>query len=415
MAQKLLSEIACKNAKPRDKVYYLNDGGGLRLRIRPDGSRTWIYRYSLDGKDMSHGLGAYPQTSLQIARSKLFQAKSISTEGRNVSTVKRINKTIQIHKDSSTFESIANEWLDHFKSEWSAHHYERNCGLVRRYLNPELGKLPIESITEQLLLKVLRTSYDKGMKESARRARVVAGQIFTFAKLTHRASQNPAKELADNPYLKKPQVKHFRALPQTQVGKLVSELNKSGVAQTLDIKVQNALLLTLYTGLRDYSIRGAKWDEINWADATWTIPAERMKSRREHKVPLPTQAITALNTLKQFAPSTQNDFIFQGRGKKTPHMSENTLCRALSRLGVDSTLHGLRSLITDVLNENEFHPDAIERQLDHVEANKVRKAYLRTDFMDKRRIMMQWFADWCDSKAGIKSLKNNVTDLKAAA
>jgi len=414
MAQKILTEIACKNAKPKDKIYYLNDGGGLRLRIRPDGSRTWIFRYSLNGQDMSHGLGAYPQTSLQTARSKSYQAKSISLEGRNVSAVKRISKIAQINQDATTFGLIAEEWLNHSKTEWSSHHYERNSGLVRRYLKPALGQLPIDSITEQLLLKVLRTAYENGTKESARRARVVASQIFRFAKLTHRASHNPAKELADNPYLRKPPVKHFRALPKNQVGKLITELAKTGQEQKLGIKVQNALLLALYTGLRDYSIRGAKWNEINWKDATWTIPSERMKSRRDHKVPLPTQAIKALTCLKQIGDSESVDFIFKGTGKITPHMSENTLCRALKRLEVDTTLHGLRSLITDVLNENEFHPDAIERQLDHVEGNKVRRAYLRTDFMDKRRIMMQWFADWCDSMAGFKSVNNNVTNLKVA-
>lgn len=413
MAQKLLSEATCKNAKPKEKIYYLNDGAGLRMRIRPDGSKTWLFRYSLNGKDMSHGLGAYPQTTLQIARSKAFQAKSISQEGRNVSAVKRINKEAQIEKDETTFELIAKEWLTNSKSSWSTHHFERNEGLVRRYLLPELGKLPIDSITEALLLKVLRTTYDKGQKESARRARVVAGQIFTFAKLTRRATHNPAKELADNPYLKKPPVQHFKALPQNEVGILMNQLNKEGSEQKLDVKTKYALHLALLTGLRDSSIRGARWQEINWDDATWVVPAERMKSRRFHRVPLPTQAISSLKKLQALSTAQPQDYIFKGTGA-TGYMSENTMCRALKKMGLNTTLHGLRSLITDVLNENEFHPDAIERQLDHVEGNKVRRAYLRTDFMDKRKHMMQWFADWCDEQAGAKQNKK-ITTLKRAA
>ncbi len=414
MAQKLLSEIACKNAKPKDKVYYLNDGAGLRLRVRPDGSRTWIFRYSLNGKDMSHGLGAYPQVTLQTARSKAFQAKEVALEGKNVSTARRITKADQINKDATTFELLAKEWLKHSKNDWSSHHYERNEGLLRRYLNPELGKLPIDSITETLLLKVLKTTYDKGQKESARRARVIAGQIFTFAKLTHRATFNPAKELADNPYLKKPPVKHFKALPQNEVSKLVRELSKKGEAQKLDVTTQCALLLALLTGLRDSSIRGAKWEEIQWDKAIWVVPASRMKSRREHRVPLPTQAIAALKELQGISSGHANEYIFKGAGK-TGYMSENTLCRALKRMGLNTTLHGLRSLITDVLNENEFHPDAIERQLDHVEGNKVRRAYLRSDFMEKRKQMMQWFADWCDAKVSDTERPNNIVKLRGAA
>lgn len=363
---------------------------------------------------MSHGLGAYPQTTLQTARTKAFQAKEIAKNGKNISTTKRLTKEKQIEKDATTFELVAKEWLKHSKDGWSSNHYERNEGLVRRYLNPDLGKLPIDSISEALLLKVLRATYDKGQKESARRARVVAGQIFTFAKLTHRATHNVAKELADNPYLKKPAVKHFKALPQNEVGQLINELRKTGKEQKLDIKTQHALHLALLTGLRDSSIRGAKWQEIDWDKAIWVVPAERMKSRREHRVPLPTQAIAALKKLQAFSKSTPEEYIFKGTGK-SGFMSENTLCRALKKMGLNTTLHGLRSLITDVLNENEFHPDAIERQLDHVEGNKVRRAYLRTDFMDKRRIMMQWFADWCDSKNAGTQMTNNVIELRSVA
>lgn len=362
---------------------------------------------------MSHGLGPYPQITLQTARAKLFQAKEIAQTGQNVSATRRVHKETLIEKEATTFGLIAKEWLEHSKDSWSTHHYERNEGLLRRYLNPDLGKLPIDSINEALLLKVLRTTYNNGQKESARRARVVAGQIFTFAKLTRRATNNPAKELADNPYLKKPPVQHFKALPQNEVGILMNQLNKEGPDQKLDVKTKYALHLALLTGLRDSSIRGAKWQEINWEDAIWVVPAGRMKSRRIHKVPLPTQAISSLKKLQALSEAQSQDYIFTGTGA-TGHMSENTLCRALKKMGLNTTLHGLRSLITDVLNENEFHPDAIERQLDHVEGNKVRRAYLRSDFMEKRKIMMQWFSDWCDEQAEVKQDKK-ILPLKRAA
>jgi integrase len=412
-AEKLLTEAACKTAKAKAKLYYLNDGAGLRLRIRPDGSRTWIYRYRLGGKEMSSGLGAYPKVTLQIARAKIEDARQHVAKGDNPSTANRIAKANQITKGEATFGAIAREWLAHNQSEWSAHYYERNDGLLRRYLLPDLERMPIDSIKEVYLYSIIKTAYDKGTKESARRARGIAAQIFSYARATHRGVINPARDMADNPYFKKPPVKHFSALPQNKVGELINALNVTGINQKLDVKTVCALRLALYTGLRDNSIRGSQWSEIDFDNAVWTIPSTRMKSGREHQVPLPSQAIVALLSIKSLTYRDAESYIFPGRGKHKI-MSENTLRLALHRLGFIVTAHGLRSLITDVLNENGFNPDAIERQLDHAEKNKIRRAYLRSNFMDERIKMMQWFADWCDAQSTGKKVKN-VTQLRVAA
>lgn len=412
-AEKLLTEASCKAAKPKQDMYYLNDGGGLRLRIKPNGSRSWIYRFRLDGKENTNSLGTYPQVSLQIARTKLAEAKQHVAKGDNPSTAIRIAKANQIIKGAATFGAIAKEWLAHNEAEWSAHYLERNTGLLKRYLLPDLERLPIDSIKEAYLYSIIKTAYDKGTKESARRARGIAAQIFSYARATHRGTVNPARDMADNPYFKKPVVVHFSALPQNKVGELISKLNVTGAEQILDVKTVCALRLALYTGLRDNSIRGAKWSEIDFENATWTIPSARMKSGREHSVPLPKQALAALEKIKPLTYRDEESLIFPGRGKHAI-MSENTLRLALHRLGFKVTAHGLRSLITDVLNENGFNSDAIERQLDHVEKNKIRRAYLRSNFTDERAKMMQWFADWCDSKAK-GARKTNVRELRAAA
>jgi integrase len=179
-------------------------------------------------------------------------------------------------------------------------------------------------------------------------------------------------------------------------------LNQTGGTQALDIRTVSALKLALYTGLRDHSIRGAKWAEIDFASATWEVPAERMKLRRAFKVPLPTQAIGVLQTLKTLTYKDDNSYIFPSSGKYG-YMAENTLRLALHSLGFKVTVHGMRSLITNVLNEHRFNADAIERQLDHRESNKVRAAYLTSDFWEQRQTMMQWFADWCDVLAPIEN------------
>lgn len=408
-AEKLLTEAACKSAKAKEKVYYLNDGAGLRLRVRPDGSRTWVFRYRLNDKELSAGLGAYPTVTLQIARVKAQEAKAVAGAGHNVSTEKRVAKATQVTKGSTTFGLIAREWLNHNKSEWSATHLERNEGLVRRYLLPDLAKLPIETIKEQYLFTVIKKIYDNGTKVSAHRTRSIAAQIFSYARATQRVTGNPARDMSDNTYFKKPSVKHHEALPAADALRLMNALNKTGKAQKLDIKTVCALKLSIYTGLRDNSIRGAKWGEIDMERGIWTVPAARMKSRKEFKLPLPLQAIEVFKSLEPMTFKDASSFVFPSSGKYG-YMAENTLRLALHRLGFKVTVHGMRSLITNVLNEHGFNRDAIERQLDHQEPSQVRAAYLRSDFMEARTQMMQWFADWCNGKE-----TTNVLPLRSAA
>lgn len=411
-AEKLLSEAKCKAAKPAEKIYYLSDGAGLRLRVRPDGSRTWLLRFFIDGKEGTHGIGPYPQVSLQIARAKAEHARQLVASGQNPSTANRVAKAAQISKNKATFGAVAANWLEHNRGGWSAHHLERNEGLLRRYLLPDLARLPIDSIEEHYLFSILKRVYDQGTKESARRARAVAAQVFSHARATHCGTRNPARDMADNPYFKKPPVKHFAALKQGDVGKLLTALNRTGTDQILIPQTVCALKIALYTGLRDHSIRGARWKEIDLEKALWSVPAERMKSKRVHTIPLPTQAVEALEALKPITFRKGGSFVFPGHGK-SGHMAENTLRLALHRLGFEVTVHGMRSLITDVLNENKFGVDAIERQLDHQEQNQVRRAYLRSDFMAERVAMMQWFANWCDAQITGKD-KSNVLALRRA-
>ncbi len=408
-AEKILTEAACKASKAKDNIYYLNDGAGLRLRVRPDGSRTWIFRYRLNGKEMSAGLGAYPTVTLQIARAKAQDARALADNGQNISAAKKVARATRSAKSGNTFGLIAREWLEHNKADWSSTHHERNEGLVRRYLLPDLAKLPIESIEERYLFTVLKKVYDQGTKVSSMRTRTIAAQIFSYARATHRATSNPARDMSDNPYFKKPAVKHYDALPKSNVPKLMEELNKTGKAQKLDVKTVSALKLALYTGLRDNSIRGAKWEEINLDESIWTVPAARMKSRRQFTLPLPKQAVWTLQTLKQLTYMDETSYVFPSIGKYG-YMAENTLRLALHRIGFAVTVHGMRSLITNVLNENGFNRDAIERQLDHQERNQVRAAYLTSDFMDTRSPMMQWFADWCDGAE-----QSNIVPIRSAA
>jgi integrase len=412
-AEKLLTEARCKAAKATDSVYYLNDGSGLRLRVRPDGSRSWLLRFFIQGKESTQSLGPYPQVSLQIARAKAAEAKQIVREGMNPVVEARVKRAAKVVESETTFGVVAQQWLDHNSGSWSPHHLERNEGLLRRFLLPDLAKLPIDAIEEHYLFAVLKAAYDRGTKESARRARAVAAQVFSYARATHKGRRNPARDMADNPYFRKPPVKHFKALPQGDITSLMAALKLSGKDQKLAVETVAALKLSLYTGLRDHSVRGSRWAEIDFLTLTWTIPGDRMKSKRQHAVPLTKQAVDVLRELELLTYRGAESFLFPGK-TKTGYMAENTMRQALHTLGFAVTHHGIRSLITDVLNENGFRQDPIERQLDHQEKNQVRRAYLHSDFMEERRAMMQWFADWCDSPTNaMESL--NVIPMKRAS
>lgn len=414
MTRRALSDTACRNAKPRGRLFYLTDSHGLRLCVRPNGSKLWMLRFKKQHPDgtvseSTAGLGTYPQVSLERARAKADEARQAAAAGVHPTTARLIKSARAAQVTAATFQRVAEEWLEHNRPHWSKHHYKRNQGLLRRILLDDLGALPISEITEPMLLNVLRKTYDAGAKESARRARAVAAQVFRYGKDTHRCTHNPARDLADSSVLKRPEVRHFTALPREQVGQLMRALASCQGNRA----VRAALLLMLYTGLRDYSLRAAKWQELDLARATWTIPAERMKSRRPHTLPLPVQAVTELTQLKRQSKQEGQPFIFASYGKEK-HLAENTLRAALHRMGFKVTAHGFRSLLTDVLNEAGFNADAIERQLDHVQKDKVRAAYLRSDFMTHRVAMMQWFADWCDAQRDgkpVPTLPKNVVGV----
>jgi len=421
---KELTTKACDNARPGERVAYWPDRGpqsvpGLRLCVRPEGAKLWMLRYKLPKADAvpdeagrvklsesTHGLGRYPEVSLAEARERARRARKDLAEGRHPGVAKRSRIVEAVQSDKRTFEAVAGAWVaqgerygyhahrDKGTRPWSAHHAERNRGLIRRFLTPTLGSLPVAAITEDRVLDALRPAYEDGRRESARRAVVIARQVLGFAKRRKWIASNPLTTILENADMPKPQVRHFAALRQDQIGPLMRAIR----SDTLGPITRPALLLMLYTGLRDGALRGARWNEIDLDAATWTVPAERMKSRREHRLPLPSQAVVVLTELAKLTRRKPDDFVFAGNGK-AGYLAENSLRLALHRLGFNVTAHGIRSLLTDALNLQGHNPDWIERQLDHVMKDKVRASYLRTDFYDQRRAMMQGWADRLEAEA----------------
>ena len=410
MAEKLLLDTQCRKARAHNKVYRLRDGGGLFLQVLPDGRKYWQVRYTYDGRERLLQIGPYPAITLEAARKALVIHRAVLRQGKDPVVARKIDKLQQVRTTNESFGTIAYEWLENEKDGWSAVHYERNEGLIRRLLMPKLGPLPITEVDVTALWSVLRSAERAGILMSARRARTIASQVFTYAIMTGRAKENPARDLGKA--IKKPVTTHYGALKFNEVGPMLVRLQESSIQPV----TQAALKLMLYTGLRDFSLRAGRWGEIDYDSAVWTVPADRMKgtknTRREHSVPLPRQALQILEELAALTYDGPDSFIFPGPGK-AGCLAENTIRIALHRLGFDAaTAHGMRSLITDALYEAGFRSEAIERQLSHADRNEVRAAYLRSDFMDHRREMMQWWANVCDAlRAGKPTPKPRARDL----
>jgi integrase len=408
MAENLLTDRACKSAKPKTGKnkkgrlipYRLNDGGGLSLRVMPNGAKYWQYRYRYGGKENTLQIGVYGEKSLAEARGERDQHRKVLAAGKDPITARRVEKSKSQKETAETFAAIADEWLKHRQPYIAAVTHERNAGLVRRILLPKLGRLPIREIDITTVLSALKAAEGKGRLVSARRARTVASQIFVYAISSGRATENPAAKEITHALKERPKTTHHAALQAEQIGGFLRALDNGKGANKVTAA---ALKLMLYTGLRDGALRGAKWKEIDFDAARWTVPPERMKrrgkeERQAHSVPLPAQALAVLRDLQDYTGRGLDSFVFASTGKNG-FLAENTLRIAMHRLGFEVTAHGFRSLVTDALyNANGFRSEWIERQMHHKDQNEVRAAYLRTDFYAQRVPMMQWWADACEAK-----------------
>ncbi|CAM8344602.1 XerC Integrase [Candidatus Methylopumilus universalis] len=412
LTDRLIKEAACPLSK---NFVYLNDGSGLRVRIRPNGTKTWIHRWKINGVEYTNSLGSYPQVSLKDARVKLTSDKVLTSEGKNPSLERKISRKTNTALIKVTFEVCAYDWLADNKLDWSATHYERTKAILDTYISDEFRNIPITYITDQLVLNCLVKLQKQGKKATSRKAKSIINNVFLHAMSKKQASSNPVLLLTGNKLLKGYKPNHFKAIQRKDVGELMHKLSLTKTDQPLGFVTTTALFLTLYTGLRNNSIRGAKWKEINLQKQLWTIPSDRMKSGNTFAVPLPLQAIKILIKLKNVTYRDKESFVFQSERSPSKTISENTVNLAVKTLGFDATQHGMRTLIQTTLLHFGSAPDAVDRQLDHAVSNKnSRGSYMgQEDFMEARIKAMQNFANWCD-KEKIKFEKENAKKKNTA-
>lgn len=386
-----LSARQIQTAKPKDKEYKLSDERGLYLLVKPNGARYWRMKYRFAGKEKKLSIGVYPDVSLADARVKRDEARKLLAEGNDPAEQKKLEKLAKKITVENTFKAIAIEWHTHKSSEWSESYAESVLDALDKDIFPYLAKRPIAEILPLEMLEILRMIEKRGALEKMRKVRQFCNQIFRYAIATGRATVNPAAELTGT--LKAPKTKHFPHLTAQELPEFLQKLSE----YTGSPITRLATKLLLLTGVRTIELRAAHWSEFDFDTALWLIPEERMKMRRPHSVPLSKQVLEILKELHAF--TGQYQLVFPGRCNINQPMSEASINMVLKRIGYDgkATGHGFRHTMSTILHEQGFNSAWIEMQLAHKDKNSIRGTYNHAQYLEGRREMMQWYADYIDS------------------
>jgi len=320
-----LTDTTIRKAKPKSKPFKLSDSGGLFLLVQPNGSKWWRYKYRFGGKEKLLALGSYPEVSLAEARERHLQARKLLAAGSDPSEAKRVAKRLVSIKAENTFESIAREWHEQNSNKWSKIYADDVTKRLENHIFPKLGHRPLAEITTTDVLEVLRVIEKSGALDMAQRLMQTCGQVFRYAITTERVDRNPVTDLRGA--LKTPVRKHHSYLKASELPEYLQKLeNYDG-----NLETKLALKFLLLTFVRTVELRGAEWSEINFDKADWRIPAERMKMKDLHIVPLSTQAIAVLEELKKHTGNRKH--LFPNQHNPVSIMSENTILFALYRMG----------------------------------------------------------------------------------
>ena len=391
-----LNNTQIKAAKPGARDYKMADGSGMYLLVKANGSKYWRLDYRFRGKRNTLALGVYPQVSLKKAREKQRRARMHLENDRSPSEVRKEEKRAMQVDD---FEAVARRWWEHCKDTWTPKHAVRVLRWLESNVFRDLGNLYIDEITPKKVIAVIQKIEARGALDMANRVKQTISAVCRYAVQQGIANSNPAGDL--DGIVRQRKVRHWASLPREELPQFLKALetyNDRGRMLT-----QYAIKLLLLTFVRSGELRGARWEEFDLEDKVWRIPANRMKMRNEHLVPLSRQAMEVIELLQGM--TGKYDLVFPSERDRSREMSDNTMRRAIFKLGYDGTVkgkskavpHGFRATASSTLNETGFNPDAIERQLAHKERNSVRAAYTyHARYLDERRKMMQWWADYLD-------------------
>lgn len=387
-AKRPISDANLRAAKPKDKTHKIAAGGGLYLEVTPAGSKLWRWKYRLHGKENRFAIGRYPDISLKEAREAAEAARKQVKEGQHPAQLKQQNRLLAARDQKNTFEAIAREWIA--LRDWEEITKKRRINMLERVVFPHIGNFPAKQIIPAQILEILEKADKKNGNSVANEAKRTMASVFEFAIATLRATHDPVHPVRKALPANKTQ--HKRPLTADEIGQLLRDVDSHGGYH----QIQCAFNLMWLTLARPTEAVEAEWSEMDLDAALWRIPAERMKKRKEHLIPLPHQAVTLLRGMHTLSGTKKH--VFPHRDDKTKPMVTASFRQMLNVLGWSGKFspHATRTTGSTHLNEMGYSPDWIERQLAHEEPNAVRRTYNHADYLKDRTEMMQCWANLLD-------------------
>jgi integrase len=397
----MLTDVVIKKAKAPTKAYKLSDGGGLFLWMTPSGGKLWRWTYRHEGKQKLMTFGRYPDVPLALARERHGEARKLLATGTDPMAHRKVEKTAEQVASENSFANIATEWLEHWQDGKSPRHVDSTRRRLDSNILPSLGPLQIAEIEAPDVVAMVRIIEARGARDIAKRAMETTGQIFRYAIAHGKVKRNPAQDFRPSDVLKATRKTNYARIDEKDLPHLLKEIEVyRGTPLT-----RLALKLMALTFVRTSELIGAKWSEFNLEAARWDIPAERMKMRAPHIVPLSRQSLEILDLLREL--TGKCEWVFPGERSGERTMSNNTLLKGLERMGYKGRMtgHGFRGLASTILHEKEYPHEHIELQLAHAPRNAVSAAYNHAQHLKGRAKMMQDWADFLEhTQRGAKVL-----------
>jgi integrase len=367
----------------------MGDGGGLYLWVKPTGGKLWRWSYRFDGKEKLMSLGKYPDVSLAQARERHSEARKLFATGVDPMAQRKAEKTAEKAAIENSFQSVAAQWLQHWQDGKSPRHVEYIKRRMDADILPRLGPRPIAEIEAPELVAMANAIQDRGARDIAKRALETVGQVFRFGIAHGYSKRNPASEIRPSDILRSTRKVNYSRVDARELPALLRNIE---VYQGTHV-TRLAMKLIALTFVRTSELIGAKWTEFDLEAGRWNIPPERMKMRTLHIVPMTSQALEVLDTLRTL--TGESEWLFPGDRNANKPMSNNTILKALERMGYKGRMtgHGFRGLASTILHEQGYAHDHIELQLAHAPRNAVSAAYNHALYLEPRAKMMQ---DWAD-------------------
>lgn len=388
-----LTDTAIRKAKAKEKPYKLSDSGGLYLYVTPAGGRSWRWKYYVEGREKLMTLGNYPDVSLAEARERRDQARKVKSNGQDPMAERKLAQQLRRVAAANSFEAVAKAWLEQWRPNKSPRHVEYVQRRLEADVFPEIGARPVSEIQAPELVAMVKKISDRGAVDIAKRAYQTCSQVFRYAVAHGLAQRNPAADVKPGDVLPARRQEHYSRVDSRELPALLRHIE----AYQGSVTTRLAMKLMALTFVRTGELIGARWEEFDLDCAEWRIPAERMKMRTPHIVPLSTQAVEVLKTLQLV--TGRSKLLFPGERDHEKPMSNNTILGALKRMGYQGRMtgHGFRGVASTILHEFGFDHDHIELQLAHSARDKVAAAYNHAKYLEQRTAMMQDWADYLDA------------------